>query len=263
MTPSVVSRSEETYSKSTLGTAQPSQSGEQKVLGVRWQVNNDRLCFGLADIARQAAELEPTKCNLVSIVGRFYDPFGFLSPIVINFKILFQKLCEEKKDWDQPLSDQLLHKWEVLVSDLQSNPPMTLPRCLLSDVSLDGYSCSLYGFCDASKHAYAAVVYLVIKTSDEQFVKFIASKTRVAPLKAQSIPRLELLSALLLARLLKNVTASMECELTLGSPICYTDSKGASIGFWGRRESGNSLYSVVSLRSDNFFPGPSGNIVQV
>ena len=113
-----------------LGTTQSNQPGEQKVLGVRWDVAKDQFCFGFIDIAHSAAELEPTKRNLISIVGRFYDPIGFLAPIVIKFKILLQELSERKIDWDKPLSGDLLRKWETLVTDLQSNPPMSLPRCI-------------------------------------------------------------------------------------------------------------------------------------
>ena len=91
-------------------------------------------------------------------------------------------------------------------------------------------SSNLHGFCDTSMHAYTAVVYLIIKTPNEQFVRFIASKTRVAPLKSQTIPKLELLSALLLARLVTSVAASLEPELTLNPPTGYTDSKVAL--FW-------------------------------
>ena len=228
--PHTVSHLEESYTKSMLGTTQPNQPGEQKVLGVRWDVAKDQFCFGFTDIAHCAAESEPTKRNLISIVGRFYDPIGFLAPIVIKFKILLQELSERKIDWDKPLSGDLLRKWETLITDLQSNPPMSLPRCIWAEVPTEDVSCRLYGFCDASKHAYAAIVYLVIQTPDERIVRFISSKTRVAPLKSQTIPRLELLSALILARLLKNVTTSLESGLKLGPPICYADSKVAF--FW-------------------------------
>ena len=56
-------------------------------------------------------------------------------------------------------------------------------------------------------------------------MRFIASKTRVAPLKLQAIPRLELLSVLLLARLMTSIATSMGAELQLEEPICYTDSE--------------------------------------
>ena len=55
-------------------------------------------------------------------------------------------------------------------------------------------------------------------------MRFVASKTRVAPLKSQTIPRLELLSAVLLARLMSSITQAIEGEVTLSTPCCFTDS---------------------------------------
>ena len=222
---SLVGPSDETYTKATLAPAQSVHSDEQKILGVCWNVDDDQLHFGFANVAHQAKQLEPTKRNVVSIVGRFYDPLGFLSPIVIRFKMLFQELCEKGQDWDQPLIPELLVKWKDLIEELEQCPVMSLPRCIWSGSLSEGVSCSLHGFCDASKRAYAAVVYLVLKSPTGQTVRFIASKTRVSPLKPQTIPRLELLSALLLARLMKSVATSLGTELELEDPTCYTDSE--------------------------------------
>ena len=63
----------------------------------------------------------------------------------------------------------------------------------------------LHGFCDASAKAYGAVVYLRVVTTCGIYVRFLVSKTRVAPLSNQTIPRLELLSAVILARLMHSV----------------------------------------------------------
>ena len=57
-----------------------------------------------------------------------------------------------------------------------------------------------------------------------RFVKFVASKTRVAPLQGLTIPRLELLSRLLLSKLLTSISNVLEAELDLNQPTCYTDS---------------------------------------
>ena len=70
--------SEETYTKTAFGQAQLVKPGEQKVLGVRRNKTTDQLCFGLDSIAQQVITLTPTKHNIVSIVGHFYDPMGFL-----------------------------------------------------------------------------------------------------------------------------------------------------------------------------------------
>ena len=223
-----VSYSDETYTKATLGTAQPMQTGEQRILGVRWDVSRDQLHFGFDNNARRVTELEPTKRRLVSIVGRFYDPMGLLSPIVIRFKMLFQELCTRRLEWDQTLTGDLLHQWNTLISELQYSPAMSLPRCIWNGVhgEEDGSTYTLYRFCDASKQAYAAVIYLAIETPVGQVIRFVV-KTRVSPLKSQTLPQLELLSALLLARLMKSATESLEPELTLTQPKCYSDSKVA------------------------------------
>ena len=82
----------------TRGTQTMKGAEECKVLGVTWNPNNDCLVFDLSDLSDVAADLQPTKSNLVSLVGRIYDPLGFLAPITIKFKILFQKLCQSKLD---------------------------------------------------------------------------------------------------------------------------------------------------------------------
>ncbi len=217
--------SEQTYAKSTLGCTQEMQSGEQKILGVRWNVHSDCFVFSLDDIALLAKTLEPTKRHVVSIVGKFYDPLGFMSPVIIRFKMFFQELCESKVEWDQPLSGRLLGKWRSLIMELQYAQPMSIPRCYLSGVNQNVKSYSLCGFCDASNRAYAAVVYLLMKTDTDCHVRFVASKTRVSPVRGQTIPRLELLSALLLARLITSVIHSLESELQLSPPRCFTDSE--------------------------------------
>lgn len=85
-----------------------------------------------------------------------------------------------------------------------------MPRCYFFGVARQVQSTSLQGFCDASVNAYAAVVYLKIETADETYLKFVTSKTRVAPLVEQTIPRLELLSALILARLISHIQSVLE-----------------------------------------------------
>ncbi len=80
---------EETYASSTLGSIQRLRPGEQKMLGVQWNIVSDRLVTNLDQIASAARELEPTMRNVVALVGKFYDPLG---PVVVLFKIFFQEL---------------------------------------------------------------------------------------------------------------------------------------------------------------------------
>ncbi len=188
---------EETYAKSVLGNTQPVSSAEHKILGICWDVTSDRFIFNFDDI-EQASKMEPTKRNVISLAGRFYDPLGFLALVTIRPKVLFQKLCESKIEWDEPLGGDLFDRWKSLVDELQAGQPLSIPRSYFDGVHREVKENSLYGFCDASLSAYAAVVYLVVQTDEGRFLKFIVSKTRVTPLQNQTIPRLELLSALLL-----------------------------------------------------------------
>ena len=108
--------------------------------------------------------------------------------------------------------------------------PIVLPRSYFCGSRDDITNYRLYGFCDASITAYAAVVYLVEEANGPKRSSFVASKTRVAPLKTLTIPRLELLSVVLLARLISNITDSLSTRIDLMEPKCYTDSQVAL--FW-------------------------------
>ena len=151
---------------------------------------------------------------MIGLVSKIYDPIGLISPVVIGFKMLFQELCQSKLEWDDPLTDRLRERWKVLLEGLQSEP-LRVPRWYLTTSS---NRIKLVGFCDASLRAYAAIVYLM----NNEHCVLVASKTRVAPLKAQTIPRLELLGALLLARLVASVKNSLSA--LVNESICYTDS---------------------------------------
>ena len=86
-------KTDETYNKSTLGATQKMCPGEYKVLGVCWSVGTEQFVFDVNEIAMLATSIEPTKRNIVAIVGKFYDPFGILSPTVIQFKVFFQNFA--------------------------------------------------------------------------------------------------------------------------------------------------------------------------
>ena len=76
-----------TYAKGVLGTAEETSGVEQKVLDVWWNLDNDQFVFDLRETANLARIIDPTKRNFVSVAAKFYDPMGFLSPIIIEFKI--------------------------------------------------------------------------------------------------------------------------------------------------------------------------------
>ena len=165
--------------------------------------------------------------------GKCYDPLGFRSPIVVRYKVFMQLLCETKIKWDENMPESLIARYK-LVSALEKAQLLTIPRCYCDGVQGEILLYQLCGYRDASLSAYAAVIYLFIETEWGCHMKFVVAKTRVTPLKKQSIPRLVLLSAVLLARLMDTARFSMISELNISSCHCYSDSQVALALCWIR-----------------------------
>ena len=82
----------------------------------------------------------------------------------------------------------------------------------------------------ASAKAYCAVIYLVCETGSGIYSRLVCSKTRIAPLKGLSIPRLELMSARILANLMENVRNALSFQVEITSFKYWLDSETAL--FW-------------------------------
>ena len=117
---------EMTYSKSILGNAVTEDVDKQRILGTLWDFHNDNLVFDLTDTASLARRVEPTKRNVISTAYKFYDPRGTISPITVQFKILFQELCKDKRDWDEPLEGTCKLIWQGLVAQLHDMQPLQM-----------------------------------------------------------------------------------------------------------------------------------------
>ena len=105
--------------------------------------------------------------------------------------------------------------------------PMLVARYYLSEITDPINQFKLIGFCDVSSKAYAAVVYLCLVSNRRNHLRILGSKTRVAPITQNTIPRLELLAALLLTRLVMSITGALQMEIPLEQLTCFTDSKVA------------------------------------
>ena len=212
-----------------LGTTEETSGAEQKVFGVRWKFVSDQFVLDFKEIATLARNIEPTKRNVVSVTAKLYDQKGFLSPIITEFKIFFQGLCKAKIGWDEPLEGELKNEWLNLATGLQCVSSFTVSRCYFQDVRENIVSCRLHGFGDASSKACVAVIHIYLHATKTMgsYVKFVAPRSRVAPVKQEKIPRLELLAALILARLISHVGQDLEPEMHATDLTCWTDSKVA------------------------------------
>ena len=133
-------------------------------------------------------------------------------------------MCGKGIEWDEGLPEPVKGEWKTLIEDLRHSQPVSIPRSYIQEGRWNVHSSSLTGFCDASMTAYAAVVYLVVRTEIRVHTQFVICKTRVAPMQSITIPRLELLSALLLARLIVTVSRSLTSVIPCHELKCYTDS---------------------------------------
>ena len=140
-----------------------------------------------------------TKRALVADVARTVDALGWYSPTLIKAKILLQLLWLERISWDDCVPSTILEEWSKWRQELPLLSDHYIPRCYyLKEANI--VSTQLHGFSDASEKAYTGVVYLRMEYSKGMvYTSLVASKTRVAPIKRVTIPRLELNGALILA----------------------------------------------------------------
>ena len=147
-------------------------------------------------------EFSNTKRSVLSTIASLYDPLGFVSPIVLEPKLLFQQLCRQKFGWNEDISGPELENWQRWLNRLQELIHVQIPRCFKPKKLKALKSIEIHNFADASFYAYAACSYLLlVDTNDNIFCAFVIAKSRLAPIKAASIPRLELTAAVLAVRL--------------------------------------------------------------
>ena len=220
-----ITEADESDTKNMLGTKQEVLNEEQKILGVHWKFMEDCLIFDNHHIADLATELEPTKRNVVGMSTSFCDPLGVISPCMVQFKILFQQLCESRIGWNDPISGELLRRWDKLIAGLTGIQPFSIPKCYFNGVDSSMISFSLQGFGDASTGAYAAVIYLKLETRNGITLHFLALKDTTSSCSWSDNSKIGTLTALLLAKLLLTISYALELELSLERPSCYINSK--------------------------------------
>ena len=197
-----------------------------KTLGVLWDAVNDVFTFC---IQPPDPEMKLTKRNVLSTIATIFDPLQLLTPFTIRAKVLMQEIWKAGVGWDDILPDDLINKWSKWCSELHQLSNVAVPRSLRLPNPIQ--VCS-HVFSDASKQAYGAVAYLVCRYPDDTSTsRIVVSKSRVSPTKTVTIPRLELMGAVIATRLAKNINKTLEVEQT----IFWTDS--TNVLYWIRNES--------------------------
>jgi len=189
----------------------------ERTLGVEWNIKADTFQF-----TPQVKSKPTTKRGILSTVSSLYDPLGFVAPVTLTAKMILQELCRRGVDWDDEIEEGIAQRWREWLQNLPALTSVPVPRCYRPQ-SFRPVTTELHHFSDASELGYGAVSYLRFtdKTGNIH-CSIVVGKSRLAPLKTISIPRLELSAAVVAVRL--NTMVREQLTLPIDKTFYWTDS---------------------------------------
>lgn len=184
---------------------------ETKTLGLLWKPQTDFFSFKVSSKDEKENNCEFTKRAVLSTIAKLFDPLGLLGPIIARAKILMQTLWQLNLDWNDCLPPNLKSEWNSFITALSSINLLVIPRYCLQHHSI---RTEFHGFADSSEKAFAAVIYIrCVDANGQIIVNLLCSKSKVAPLRTITIPRLELSGAVLLSKLVKRSLQSIKIQI--------------------------------------------------
>ena len=177
----------------------------ERALGILLDWETDHFMFKVE--LKQASTMR----EILQGLSRIHDPLGLIAPAVLPARILMQDVWQTRCEWDDVLEKEFRIVSSKRITELKSLENLRIPRCIRrkeKPIQLE-----LHAFSDASENGYGACVYLRSTYSNgDVSVSLLLGKSKVAPLKQLSIPRLELQGAVLAARLVISVRLEMNLE---------------------------------------------------
>lgn len=183
------------------------EQNQQSILGLKWHLKPDIFSYQKKDTMSKE---KWTRRTVLGKVASLYDPIGHLEPILLTAKAFVQLLWKKTSSWDEEISDELKEQWLQFWNKIKFIEHVQIPRWVGSG---PGTKIELHGFSDASLKGSGVVIYVrTIDSTGQIKIVQLTAKSKVAPIKMVSIPRLELVAATLLAKLMKHVRTTMEWE---------------------------------------------------
>ncbi len=168
-----------------------------RALGIAFEVTKDLFTFTI-EIEEEAPD---TKRWILKITASIFDPIGFLTPFILVAKVILQDLWRMGSDWDDLVDGLIKKRWRKWLEGAKKLSRIKIPRRYTTDERQPN-EIQLHVFCDASEVAYGCVAYVRFTfKSGEHSCSLVMSKSRLAPIKTVTVPRLELSAARLGARL--------------------------------------------------------------
>ncbi|XP_067933335.1 uncharacterized protein [Watersipora subatra] len=191
---------------------------QERSLGILWDTEKDNFTFH-----HDTATKPDTRRGVLSTVASIFDPLGFLSPYILIGKNILQDMCRSSASWDDPLTGDLLSLWKEWKASIPDLTNISIRRCYQPTDFGDIFKAELHHFCDASTRGYGEVSYLrLVNTQGQVNCPLVMSKSRVAPIKPITIPRMELQAAVTSAKVSRFIKSELEIDAT---ETFWTDSQ--------------------------------------
>ena len=191
---------------------------QTRALGVHWDMDSDTFSFTASLMDRPV-----TKRGILSTVSSVYDPIGIAAPFILCGRLVLQNLCRLRLDWDDDIPNEQKKIWQNWLGEFHILSQLQVNRCFKPPGFGKTVFCQLHHFSDASESAYGVVSFLRMVNEDGQVhCCFVYGKAKVAPLKAVTIPRLELMGAVAAVRINRKLQKAL--SMSVDETVFWTDS---------------------------------------
>ena len=224
-----------------------------KALGVKISLANDEISFSIDEDVPTIL----TKRDIASKIATLFDPMGLVSPFSVKGKLIMHRIWMaekaqreqdkanglssnkinslRKESWNKTVDPKIEQKFRKWVAELSELKNFQLPRSIV-ELNKEEVSREIHMFADASLYAYAAVVYIrTLYKDDTVSSRLLVAKTRVVGVDCQTMPRAELMAALLGSKLVNKVMESMDIK-DFTKVTCWGDSSCTLTWVKGRPE---------------------------
>lgn len=197
----------------------------ERTLGIHWCIQSDTLQFRIS-----LRDCPLTRRGILSTVCSIYDPLGIVAPVILEGKLILRLICQDGKDWDDPISEESRERWQTWRSQLHLLEKIQVNRCPFKDLRKVVRS-EFHFFSDASSIGLGQSTYLRQVDEDGNVAcAFLMGKAKVAPSKVLTIPRLELAAAVFSVKMCLFMRA--ELKIPEVTEYFWTDST-VTLGFIG------------------------------
>ena len=190
----------------------------ERALGVYWCIESDMLQFRI---------ITPTRRGILSTVSSVFDPLGLVAPFILGGKQILQELCRDGVGWEDEVLGKLRSEWEKWRAELPALEKLTVARCQRPQDFDEVKDVELHHFSDAYQNGYGQCSYIrLVDEKNRVHCCLAMGKSCVTPLKAVTIPRLELTAAVVSSKI--SCMLRKELDYAQMKEVFWTDSKTVS-----------------------------------